>query len=295
MSDVPAGSVSLEEDPTAAAPPVEAPATDPPPAPAAPADDADPDGTIEGSGGVKFVPLSALAAARQAAREAKAEVAALKPKAERVDQIVSEWRDAQPLLERAKQLVTNPPPSQKPAGPLSADEAIEYAKDFDLYKADGTPDVDRAQRIAARHESWADKRAEAKVAPLIQHTAQGQSRANFEQAANFKHPQTGLQVDRGILEQAWNSVPAELSAQPNVAAVLWNQAVSQTVLQGKWKGVTTPPPPPAAHNESLGGSHTGPAALNSIDHQLRIAADMSEKQFTETRDRYKPGAINSLE
>src|SRR5688572_15744671 len=65
-----------------------------------PADtDADPEGTIDASGGIKFVPLDALKAERTQRKEAagklsalEAEIAALRPKAEKLEQIHSEWQ-----------------------------------------------------------------------------------------------------------------------------------------------------------------------------------------------------------
>lgn len=299
MSDVAPGTLSLEEHqapppPPDTPPPADPPPADPPPPPPNP-EDADPDGTIEATGGVKFVPLSALAAARQAAREAKAEVAALKPKADLADQVAREWQAAQPILERAKQITSQPPPPKEtPKGPLSDQEAVEYAKDLDLYRADGTPDTDRAQRLAARQDALADRRAQQYVAPLAEQNAVGQSRANFEQAANFKQPQTGLQVDRAILEQVWSTVPPHLSAQPNVAMVLWQTALGQMVIQGKLKPGAAPPPPPVI-TEGLGGGGGGRAELSAVERGLSAAAGMTTKEFQETSARFKPGERNSLE
>lgn len=293
MSELPAGAVSLEDDPVPGAdapPPADPPPADPPPNP----EDALPDGTIEGSGGVKFVPLSALAAAREAARTAKAEAAALRGKAERLDQIAGEWEAAKPMLEKARQITSQQPPPEKPAGPLNAQEAIEYARDFDLFKPDGTPDVERAQRIAARHAGLAQQQAQAMVTPLLQHTAQGQSRAHLEQAAAFKDAK-GQSVDRAILERVWAGVPPEMSAQPQVAAILYRVALAEAVMAGQYRGHAPAPPPPPLHTDPIGGGSPGAPSLSAVDHAFRSAAEMSEKSFTETRDRYKPGAVNSLE
>lgn len=291
MSELPDGAISLEDDPAppqlenTAPPPVEAPAAPPNP------DDADPEGVVVNQGGEKLVPLSALVAERQAKAALKAENATLRPKAEQAENIAREWQAVQPIIQRAQQQQQPPP---KPAGPLSADEAVEYARDLDLFTADGKPDVDRAQRLAARHEKLADRQAQAQMAPLLQHTAQGQSRNNFEQAAAFKDAH-GHQIDRGILETVWNAVPSEMSAQPQIAAVLYRQALAETVLAGKYRGAAPPPPPPVTHTESLGGGNAVPQTLNSIDHQFRQASDMSEKQFTAIRSKYQPGGTNSLE
>lgn len=295
MSELAAGSQSLEE--REEAPP--APETPPPPPETPPPppnpDDAEPEGTVVNPGGEKLVPLSALVAERHAKAAAKAEAAALKPKADQADAIAREWQAVQPLIEKVKNGTYQPnPPAQKPAGPLSADDAVEYAKDLDLYKADGTPDVDRAQRLAGRQQAIAQKQAQEYVAPLLQHTAQGQSRQNFEQAANFKDAH-GNVIDRGILEAVWNSVPPEMSAQPNIAAVLYRQALAETVLAGKYKGAAAPPPPPPLHTEGVGGGNIAPQTLTSTDHSFRTAGDMTEKAFTTIREKYQPGRTNALE
>ena len=68
--ELPAGAMSLEEPTVVGA--ISDPDT------AAPAEDeAVPEGTIEGSGGVKFVPLSAVIAERTKGKESKAEAARL--------------------------------------------------------------------------------------------------------------------------------------------------------------------------------------------------------------------------
>lgn len=300
MSDVAPGTMSLEDDALAPEPEPQAPPAPEPPAPEAVApqnaDDAEPEGVIVNPGGEKLVPLSALAAARQAAREAKAEAAALKPKAERVDQIVAEWNAAQPLLQRAmQQQQAPPPPAPAPKGPLSDQDAIEYAKDLDLYKADGTPDTDRAQRLAARQQKIAESQAQQYVQPLMQHNAQQQSAFNFEKVAAFKD-NSGIVVDRGILQQFWSAVPPEMSAKPEIAAVLYRQALAEMVLQGKIKpGQTIVAPPPPQITESIGGGAPARREPDAIERGFMQAAGIKPKDYEAMSARFKPGQRNSLE
>lgn len=298
MSELPAGTLSLEDD-APPPPPVDPPAPPAPESHAPPAnqEDADPEGTVVNPGGEKLVPLSVVAKLREEKRTLHAEIGTLKPKAEKVDQIVQEWQAAQPMLERAKQLANQPPPQTTPPapkGPLSDQEALEYAKDLDLYKADGQPDTDRAQRLASKQQAIAEKQAQQYVQPLVQHTAATQSRANFEQAAAFKDQNTGIIADRGILQSIWSNVPPEISAQPHMARVLWAQAVAETVLQGKWKPGNAPPPPPPAHTESLGGG-PGKVELDHVQRGFATAAGIKTKDFEEMSARFKPGERNSLE
>lgn len=297
MSELPAGSVSLEDDaptistqPAASAPP----AADPPPSDP-PADD--PEGTIEGSGGVKFVPLNAVVELRGKVRESKtaleakdAEIAALRDKATKFDQVSGEWQAAQPLIQALKNGTYQP---RTASAPQVNQAAIDTAKDLDLYTADGKPDVERAQKILDRQTALAREQAQQLVQPLYQNTAQSQSAANFEQAANFKD-KSGFQVDRATLQTIWNQVPPELSMRPEVASILWRQAVAETVLQGKFRpGVA--PPPPVQHTESLGGGAPTRAEMSAAERNFASAVGMKTGEFEKISANFKPGERNALE
>lgn len=292
MSDLPPGAVSLEDDPTPA--PVEPAPTEPAavePAPIQAAGDEEPEGTVVNPSGEKLVPLSALAAARQKAREKDALIEQLRPKAEKADQVVREWQAVQPIIQRA--LSAPPPvPVEKPAGPLSPQEAIEYAKDLDLYKPDGTPDVDRAQRLAARNEALAERKAAMMVAPMQLQTVQAQSNANM--TAAIAHAQKTKAVDPAILQEVWSIVPPEVSAQPNVAEVLWHVAHSRSMLAGKSAAPVSAPPPPV-HTEGTGATKPASVSLSATSQAFRQAADIPVKEYEKISSRYEAGRANSLE
>lgn len=301
MSDVAPGSVSLEDDNSAqfdAPPPTpEAPAATPPEPVAS--EDTEPEGVVVNPNGEKLVPLNVVADLRGKVRETKsaleakdAEIAALKDIKAKYDQVAGEWQAVQPLIQQLKNQPPPPPATPKPAGPLSPQDAIEYAKDLDLYKADGTPDVDRAQRLAARQQTLAQQSAQQLVQPIYAHTAQQQSRLQLEQMAQMKGP-NGIAVDRGTLEQIWGMIAPEMSARPEVAAMLWRQALAETVLNGKYKAPVTAPPPPV-QTESLGG--TAPVReLSQIDRNMMQAATIKPKEYETISANFKPGQSNSLE
>lgn len=297
MSELAPGSVSLDDDPQLAPDP-------PTPDPAAPppvVEETDPEGTIEGSGGVKFVPLGAVVETRGKLKDAKAaleaanaELAALKPKAEKFDQVKGEWDAVQPLIQQVRNGTYQPAtPQQKPAGPLSDADAIEYAKDLDLYKADGTPDVARAQRLATRQQQISDRSTQQAMQPYQQQTAHQQSASNFEAVATWRD-KTGAVVDRGVLQDIWSKMPAELTAQPNVAAVMYRVALAETMLQGKHKAAVVPPPP-AQHTEGLGGGQPGRTELTTFERGFIDATNMKPKEYEDISARFKPGERNSLE
>lgn len=259
-------------------------------------EDTEPEGTIVNPNGEKLVPLSALAAKRQEATTAKAAlaekealIASLQEKATKYDQVAGEWQAVQPLIQ---QLKNGQQPPQAPQAPQVNEQALNYAKYLDLYKADGTPDVDRAQRIMDLNAAQARETAQQMVQPLYQHSAQQQSALLRERVASQAAP-NGIVVDRAILDQIWSMVPAEMSARPEVAAMLWRQALADTVLSGKYKAPVTAPPPPV-QTESLGGS-APVRELSQVDRNMIQAAQIKPSEYEKTAANYKPGASNSLE
>jgi hypothetical protein len=304
MSDaLPPGAQSLEapenEGATIVNPPVsqaaaepEAPVVDPP------VTDDEPEGTVVSQGGVKFVPLAAVQSERGKRKDAETKAAQLAEKAQKYDETEAQVRAVMPIIERVKgrpdilAMLDKPPaPVVEAKGPLSDQEAIEYAKDFDLYKTDGTPDTDRAQRIASRHAAMNARQVQQQIAPMVQTEAQRQSHGLFNHYANQKDA-NGNVVDQKILASFWQNVPPEMSAQPGVAQVLYLAALGQQVASGKQPA---PKPAPVVHTESSGGRMTTPAALTSLDESIMKHAGIEKKAYETTAARYQPGRINSLE
>lgn len=298
--ELPAGTLSLEE-PAEIVGQISETAE-----PAAPAveEEAVPEGTIEGSGGVKFVPLSAVIAERTQRKEAAkaltakdAEIAELKGKAEEWDKIRPAVQAAMPLIEKIKgradimAQLDRPPAAPETPKALSDAEAIEYAKDMDLYKADGTPDVDRAQRLAARQEAIAARQAQRAIAPYQATTVQQASDGLKAQLLSAKDA-AGQTVDREALEAMWTIVPPELSAKPEVAQVLYLAAKGMAAHSGK--GAPKPSVPPLV-TESLGGGRPVAKELTDVESRFASAAGVSASEFKKTSASYKPGAVNSLE
>lgn len=275
------------------------------PAPAADPDDAEPDGTIEATGGVKFVPLDAVKAERgrrkeaeKVAKEKDALIEQLKVKAEQFDQAAVYLDQAKPIIETLKQrpdlvaLAKNPPARQEPQGPLTQDEAVEMARDLDLYKADGSPDIDRAQKIAKRQEVLADRKAQQAVQPFHQQNALQQSEFNRRAILNLKDAQGNALVDPAALNSVWNIIDPAESSKPEVATTLYRLALG---LMAE-KGISAKPaPPPPLVTESLSSSKPGSENLSATGEAFLRASGLSRKDYMALRDEYKPGQTTVLE
>lgn len=289
MSDeLPPGSFSLEEDTEIVSAPVTADAA---------SEEPEPEGTVEIPTG-KVVPLHALQDERAKAKEARAEADAARAELEAARLKVQNYatledklREAMPYIEETRRRLTEKPAHAEPVGPLAPQEAVEWAKDLDLYKADGTPDVERAQRLATRNEALAAKQAQRMVAPFQAQNAAQQASQMYQELSGMKDAQ-GRQVDPAALKQMWGSVPAELAARPEVASVLYYAAKGYAEHHSKGAREVSPAPVPT---ESLGGSRPESAALSEMELKAIAAAGIKPAEYRKQVAGYKPGHNNVLE
>jgi hypothetical protein len=306
--------VTLEGDEPSIVGPQAAPA-DVAPAPAPAGDeDAEPEGITIDLRGSKMVPLEALQAERgrrkeyqaqvKAAESLKAEVDALRGKAQTAEQVTAWVEQVRPLLEKLKgqpdlvkaimsgQPVGQPQAPPEQAGPLSPEEAEDLARTMELYTAEGKPDLARAQKMAGKMAKLASGQAAAAMAPVTAAMAEGQSGTLRQQYAGLRD-KAGRTVNPDVLQKMWQLVPSNLVAQdPNVAGVLYYAAKGYAAHHG----MDEPAPPTSLPivTEPAGGHQTAARALSDLDRRFARTMD-SEKKYTETSARYKPGQINILE
>lgn len=301
MSDeIAPGSVSLEEPET-----LDDQAAITGPDLSAPVEEEEPAGTITASEHVKFVPFGAVKEERAKRQELaktnealSARLAEAQAKADQWDRMRPAVEQAMPLIDKLRgradllaQLDKPPVAPAAPAGPLTPQDAIDFAKDMDLYTPEGTPDVERAQRLAARQEAIAATQAQRMVAPYEAQNVAHQSAQMRAQIAQMKDA-NGDTVPAQVLDLLWGAVPPELSARPEVASVLYYAAkgyASHTTKGGP------PMPSPVVPTEGLGPNRTGAPTLSAMDERVMKAAGMSRKEFTEASARFTPGTHTVLE
>ena len=281
--------------------PVEAPpVVDPTPEPVEAAAERDvesdtleiPDSSMEG-GKAKYVPLSALSGARSELRELKGQLEQAKAGSARAEQLeqqiaalTAQVQQMAPFVQAYQAAVQQPAPS----GPaeLSADEhaeLTELARTLDLYDAQGQPDVQRAQKVAALVDTRAGRQAQASVAPIHQHTVSQQAAYMLARAKATAAP-NGQKPDPTVLEAIWARLDPAIVATPDGARQAWIQAFGLSAMGSPTtaaparnaNGQFTPQQPAAAipdplHTERAGGRDT-PATMPLSDMERRMAKDM---------------------
>jgi hypothetical protein len=282
-----------------------------PPAP----DEDEPEGVVFDSKGQKLVPLSALQQTRGELKAAKAlasQVEQMKDAAARGEQLGQWVESMRPLLSKLKDrpdIVAAVMQNQQapPVGPqspyqpapdpseaiLPKQDAEDLARTLELYTPEGSPDLVRARKLAMLMRRTASQEAQQATAPLSQNLAMGQSGTLKGQYAAIKDKH-GRVVNPQVLNQMWQIVPPELVANdPNVAGVLYYAAKGYAAHHGLEE--PTPAPRAPLLSEPAGGRPQPTTTLTELDRAMQKAMQVSDKQYTESAGKYKPGAINVLE
>lgn len=301
MSDsAPVVEQPAEAPPVEEAPVVEAATPDPEPV----TDDAALAAQIEATAvaipdGERLVPESTLRnvaiSYRNKLKEAKQgspDAVALKAELDRVNaqlQQVTPMAQAFHAIQQAQQ--HQPQQPQQPAPVENTADLEDIARDFDFYKADGAPDLDRARRVQARTTKQAEAIAQQQMAPLVNQSLQERAATNIQRMKNTKLGNEG--ADPAIID----SLVAQIARQPNGMATLadpesakhlWVNAYGQTQAMRALKGGQTPavvpapvvPIPPALVTERSGGQTVSqPRVLSPLEKRAAKEAGLSEKDY----------------
>jgi hypothetical protein len=252
--------------------------------------------TIDIPDGEKLVPLSAVTGAREKIRTIRGERDTYKQQAERAPQLEQEL---QQLREQLNQVLpgaqayqallaaqqAQPAQSQEPAEDVG--ELEDIARDLDLYKVDGTPDIDKARKIHARQVKVAESVARQQVAPLENHSIQQASNTMLARALMTEVQ--GAKADPAILQSVWRSLDPRLTATESGAKEALLAALARSFAAGKVqigqpvkKQAATELPDPLL-TEKAGGRDM-PAGIALTDGDRRVARDMgmTDKEYAET-------------
>lgn len=269
--------------------PVAAPAAPEPPAPPAEPPDPDESQAIEFQGG-KMVPLDALKAARQEAKDLKARAG----ENDQLRQQVAHLQGTLQTYQQVQQQIASAQQQQAPQQPAVSDpELVELARSLDYYKGDGTPDLDRAAKFSAIIDKKAESKARQMVQPIQDQSAQEASLRNFQAALQEKAP-NGMAIDQMLLKTFWQGLPPNMTADPRVARV-----VASMVL-GEQLRATVPQPPPPLHpplvTEPVGGSPPQRRApISEAERKVLEHRGMTDTTYAAHTKDFRTGRLNTLE
>ena len=273
-------------------------ADDPTPTP-----DPEPEGAIDvdlSGQKQRMVPVSALVAERERVRAAERdkvtkEYEPLRAKADQADRLAADLQTVQPFIQklRDKPELMKEETSPELAG-ITDEEAERFARQYELFTPTGV-DTNRAKRIIAEQRKEITKvareAAQEAIRPLAETTSLDKSRQHFMWAAQQRDGSGSPLVDPAILAHEWAKLPAELTAQPQVAEFVLNSAIGVQQRTGK--------KPPAApqyepvFSEPSGGARA-PYQMSPMEQKMAKAQGISEKDWTTRAKDYVPGQVNVL-
>lgn len=273
-------------DPTP--PPVEAVAPEPVAPPADPLEA----GAVDVQGG-KYVPLAAVLAEREKAKQ-------FKDKADAYDQTVHYVQSVRPyidFLQANPDLMTRTTQQTAPSPVTTTqpvdDQAEELARTLDLYTADGQPDVKRAQKIRTMVKTEAQSEAEAQLRPLQDSSIRERAQHNYHRALVTKAPD-GRTPDRQVLDALWSRTdPKVTSTEEGATAV-----VMLAMGMGAFTGQVAPPQPaasPALVTETPGSRQPGRPSLTALDEKIAGIRGRSADDWGKLTRTFSAGRPNVLE
>lgn len=285
MSELPPGSVNIEdESPQPPAPPVETPPAAPPVA-AAPPETPPDDGTVDVNG-ERMVPVAAVVAERRQRQSLAQQV-------EQLQQQIAAQAPLVAVLQANPQLLQPQPPQppQPPAPPPVDPDAEETARLMDFYTSEGKPDVDRATKYLALQDRRAGRQAQQAVQPLAQTTARERSEFNFQRALRVATPD-GKTPNPKVLREIWNTFDPAETADDRVAGVLAVQAIGAGTFMQQ---APAPPAAPPLVSEPSGG-RTGPTApISALEQRVLANTGKTQADWQKQTANFQAGRPNVLE
>lgn len=251
-------------------------------------------------GGEQLVPLSALKAVRGQLKD-------LKPQAQRAAELEREVAESRPYVEFLRnhpQLLQPSPVVVAPATPASqptADDthAEQYARRFDLYTADGMPDVRRAKAILEDQRTLAREEAEKVLQPVQERNDMQQAAANLQWLAGLSDA-TGQQINPQIMDEVIRSVTQGMPKAQALRVLADGKVmgvIADTVFGRQGRATARPPVVSPTQTPPLVSEPAGGSGVTMTDSERRMAKAVgrSEKDWIAANTRFKPGQSNSLE
>jgi hypothetical protein len=250
-------------------------------------------------GSQKMAPVGDVIRFRKEARELKKQNAELNAKiewAKTVEQRLNEVTPTLDLIRQHPQIVEQVQQGTRASNtntpqPQDDREAQEWAEENGLITAAGELDIARARRQLDRLDARAAKMAEQAVGPIRQNNAQQVSAQHRTQAKGVTlQDGTKFATDESI-DQAFSMLPAELTADPKVAAIIPLIAAGLDRAKGKTLRAASRDESEPLLTESVG--RRGPAAISPDLQRILQRTGVTEKEFRETN--YVPGRPMRLE
>lgn len=244
--------------------------------------------------GKKYVPVGALVGERK-------ERQALQKEVDRVKQLEAEIGELLPyakLLKANPQLLQQrpqePPAAAKEPDPTEDPDAIEAARLMDFYTAEGKPDPARGAAWLKLQARQAQKISQQTVAPILEHSYQQRSNANFQAALSFKTPD-GRSPSRESLQQIWGTQDVKATADPNVVAILALTAIGADAMFGRGKAPIPPPASAPLVTEASGGVPRTRVPMTHLEEQVASQRGISASKWGELTKGHNSGRPSVLE
>jgi hypothetical protein len=185
--------------------------------------------------GEDVAPVSAVLKYKGESKAAKAEVARLTAEIGKLQGVQQALEQYSPILERIRQDPSIMERARQPQQQPAEDdvEAIQLAEDMGLLAADSSLDVKRARKMLDFLDRRNDRRIDQRVAPLANTTAAQIAESHRQRATTLRKKDGSLAASEESINQVYGMLPAELLANPSVAALMPIMAAGLDAMTGR--------------------------------------------------------------
>ena len=231
----------------------------PTPEPESPKFELTEDGNQVKYGDRTFVTQEALRQAREEARSLRDEFKKLEPVIPEFEEFIR-TKQARQVAQRSA--------ATPPADEYTDDELDGFAAVSGFYTAENTPDRARARQAMDVMSRIADRKTRQHVDPLRSSTAADRAARNRQEAVGRLFTDGKPIADPKFIEEAFNSLPAELSSDPGVGALIQVLAAGREYLDKRRNGTLSERREPVFNEGSRGRYYETGGELS----QLALAA-----------------------
>lgn len=231
-------------------------------------------------GDATYIRAEALHQERQARQQLQQQVDGIAPYVEEFNEFLTQ-KQARTSAAAAR---VAPPSGNDP----DREELEGVATIRGYYDAEGKPDLARARQDLAFMDRYVEARVGRAIAPVARTASEERAFRNRESAKGRQFVDGRPLVDAKYVDQAFDALPPELAADPNVANIVQVIAVGLEQLDARKSGRATARREPVFSEQSRGRYDAEPGALSQFDIRAAQARGISQADWAKRTEKPTP-------
>lgn len=232
-------------------------------------------------GDATYIRAEALHQERNARQELQRQVDGIAPYVDEFNEFLT-----QKQTREAARTARVAPPAAEGAYPREDLEGVATVRGY--VDAEGKPDLARAAQDLALMDRYVEARVSRAIAPVARTASEERAYRNRESAKGRQFVDGRPLVDAKYVDQAFDALPPELAADPNVANIVQVIAVGLEQLDARKTGRAQVRREPVFTEEGRGRFDAEPGGLSQFDIRAAQARGISQADWAKRSEKPTP-------